>query len=329
MSEPKKIAKGEMLFYEGSQSDCMYVIKKGCIAVTKKKGLKDDIILAELRDGQLLGEMGFFDRRARSAGARAIEDSEVIALPYNAMKEQYDKFPSWAKVMIKTINNHLRAANQRIKILESERQVSKEMFPPREILKYTAVLSLVSHRAGVQTDDGIYLPTLSLRRYIGNVFGLSNAKLQTLVDKLAGLGILEVVTSDGEQQKVMLYEQDLITRFAEWYGAYLKEPEDERLVLREKEHEMLAILIANSAKYATDAEDKVNMPMNQIVGSSLQEFQFSLTVNHIDLLESKGVIDNKITDTRLIVFDPKELKFVYHCWQIIFALTGIPKDSYK
>ena len=66
------LEKGEILFREGDPSDCMFVIKKGRIAITKTKG-SGEIVLAELHAGQMLGEMAFFDNKPRSAGARAVE----------------------------------------------------------------------------------------------------------------------------------------------------------------------------------------------------------------------------------------------------------------
>src|SRR5437660_6377725 len=118
MSAIKKLNKGDVLFKEGDSSDAIYVIKSGRIAITKAKG-NGEIILAEKKTGEMLGEMAFFDDKPRSAGAKAIADTEVIALPFSSLHAQFKTFPEWLKAMVRTVNGQLRDANARIKNLES------------------------------------------------------------------------------------------------------------------------------------------------------------------------------------------------------------------
>src|ERR1044072_774938 len=126
MAGVKKLGKNDILFREGDPSDAMYVIKAGRIAITKAKG-SGEIILAEKVNGEMLGEMGFFDNKPRSAGAKATQDSEVISLPFASLHAQFKTFPEWLKAMVKTINAHLRDANTRIKNLEAVSSDNEEM----------------------------------------------------------------------------------------------------------------------------------------------------------------------------------------------------------
>src|SRR5580658_4298794 len=125
----KKLNKGDFLFREGDSSDAIYVIKSGRIAITKAKG-SGEIVLAEKKSGEMLGEMAFFDDKPRSAGAKAVMDSEVIMLPFSALHAQFKTFPEWLKAMVKTVNGQLRDANARIKNLEAASSGEEEMFPP-------------------------------------------------------------------------------------------------------------------------------------------------------------------------------------------------------
>ncbi len=113
----KQLEKDQTLFKENEPSEAMYIIKSGRIKITKVKG-SSHVILAELGPGQMIGEMGFFDNKPRSAGAMATERSEVIVLPYSSLYPQFDACPEWLKIMVKTINSHLRSANKKIKSLD-------------------------------------------------------------------------------------------------------------------------------------------------------------------------------------------------------------------
>src|SRR4029077_3396227 len=95
----KKLNKGEFLFREGDSSDAIYVIKSGRLAITKAKG-SGEIILAEKKNGEMLGEMAFFDRNPRSAGAKALQDTEVITLRFTALYAQFKTFPGWLKAVV-------------------------------------------------------------------------------------------------------------------------------------------------------------------------------------------------------------------------------------
>src|ERR1700733_10564890 len=143
----KKLKEGDVLFREGDASDAIYVIKTGRIAITKAKG-NGEIILAEIKSGEMLGEMAFFDNKPRSAGAKALQDTEIIALPFTSLYAQFKTFPEWLKAVVKTVNSHLRDANVRIKNLETATNDSDEMFPPHMITRLTAVISLVGMKCG-------------------------------------------------------------------------------------------------------------------------------------------------------------------------------------
>jgi CRP/FNR family cyclic AMP-dependent transcriptional regulator len=85
----RQLKQGELLFKEGDPSDSMYVVKKGRVSVFKLKGTQE-VELAEVGPGQMIGEMAFFDRKPRSASIKATSDTEIIELPFNALQAQYD-----------------------------------------------------------------------------------------------------------------------------------------------------------------------------------------------------------------------------------------------
>ena len=159
MSKTITLKKGQELFQEGVTPDAMYVINKGRLAITKQKG-NAFITLAELKTGDLLGEMTFFDKSPRSAGARAAMDgTEVIELPFSALDKQWDSLPGWVKSIVKAINGHLRTANIRIRQLEKTQKEEKEVFPPHTITSLMAILppNLVS---GISRP--LHLPVIRL-----------------------------------------------------------------------------------------------------------------------------------------------------------------------
>ncbi len=113
-----KFKQGDILFNEGDASEAMYIVETGTIAITKsKEGTKTT--LTELKEGDLFGEMAFFDNSTRSAGAVVVSPTaSVVELPFASLKQQYEDMPFWIKTIITSTNRHLRSANGRIQELE-------------------------------------------------------------------------------------------------------------------------------------------------------------------------------------------------------------------
>jgi hypothetical protein len=71
------IAEGDAIILEGRANDDIYVLTKGRLSVSKRRG-GGEVTLAFISPGEVFGEMAFLTRRPRSATVRAVEDSECI-----------------------------------------------------------------------------------------------------------------------------------------------------------------------------------------------------------------------------------------------------------
>jgi CRP-like cAMP-binding protein len=120
MANVKKLKAGDILFSEGDPSGAMYIVKTGQLSVFKGKAYHE-VELSKIGPDEVVGEMGFFDHQVRSASVRAKKETEVIELPYNALQSQFDSLPNWVQALVKSISEHLRMANIRIKELENRR----------------------------------------------------------------------------------------------------------------------------------------------------------------------------------------------------------------
>ncbi|MDH5749393.1 MAG: cyclic nucleotide-binding domain-containing protein, partial [Rhodospirillales bacterium] len=57
---------GEMIFYEGDQSDEVFVIRSGDVEILKKSDEDDEhILIAVCRVGEIIGEMGVIRNEPR------------------------------------------------------------------------------------------------------------------------------------------------------------------------------------------------------------------------------------------------------------------------
>ncbi len=91
---------GQILFEENELSDELYVILRGVIEILVDPGLvgvegtTEPVVLAELRAGQVVGEMALVDQGARSATARVrSKGTQLLRVPRKRLMLLCDTYP--------------------------------------------------------------------------------------------------------------------------------------------------------------------------------------------------------------------------------------------
>ncbi len=81
---PKKLSRGQVLFVEGEPCDALYVVRSGRLKISVTSPQGDELVLALHGPGESVGELSLVDGGVRSAGATAVEDTELVCLPRDA-----------------------------------------------------------------------------------------------------------------------------------------------------------------------------------------------------------------------------------------------------
>ena len=329
---PRSLKKDEILFREGDEPDAAYVIKSGKLAITKAKG-SSEIILAELGPGSMLGEMAFFDNRPRSAGAKASQDCTVIALPFTALHAQFKTFPEWLKVMVKTINNHLRQANQRIKNLEKANSESENVFDEYSINQIISILTLVAAQYGTKEEKGISVPPGTLRRYTIQVFQQPTSKMVKLTEKLQELEFVEMEDLGEGRQKIIITKHQILCDFVDYYTKYLFTEESKRTTIEDFEVPILRALVHYGdikIKEFPNAlvDGKVSVDLSRMQAESEKDLGETVRVEQIDTVIEKGLCSDKVSGrdgeiTADIVIE--DLRPLVPYWTLVYELLALKK----
>jgi CRP/FNR family transcriptional regulator, cyclic AMP receptor protein len=91
----ERMAAGSMLIQEGHSSDHLYIVVEGAFAV--RLGALQGKQIAELRAGEMVGEMSFVDARAPSASVVALEESLVLSIPVASLRDRLNDPPFAAR----------------------------------------------------------------------------------------------------------------------------------------------------------------------------------------------------------------------------------------
>ena len=108
-----RIAKGEAVFYKGTQGDTMYCVLGGKLGVFDGTG---KTCLAELRTGEMFGEMALVTHEPRSATIVALEDSMLFMLRQSTFEKLMTKRVAIRMLLniVRTLSHRLKAANLRL-----------------------------------------------------------------------------------------------------------------------------------------------------------------------------------------------------------------------
>ena len=100
-STTEELRRGDVLFHEDDEPDRLYVVINGRIAIAKRSINGRESVVALMEAGDLFGEMGLF-LPGRSAEARALEQSQVLSIGFDPVREVYEKRPEllWGVVAL-------------------------------------------------------------------------------------------------------------------------------------------------------------------------------------------------------------------------------------
>jgi CRP/FNR family cyclic AMP-dependent transcriptional regulator len=107
-SRREELRRGDTLFHEGDEADRLYVVVQGRIAISKRSIDGRESVVALMEEGDLFGEMGLFQPQGRSAEARALEPSTVLAVAFAPVREIYQERPELLWGVVSLLADRLR-----------------------------------------------------------------------------------------------------------------------------------------------------------------------------------------------------------------------------
>ncbi len=322
-----KLKQGEFLFKEGQDSDACYVVKSGKIGITKDKG-SSVIELAQLGPGQMFGEMAFFDNKPRSAGARAATpEVTVIALPFQALNAQFKNFPEWLKAMVKTVNDHLRDANKKIKTLEKVEGDETFMFDEYLTIRLTAILALVGNKYGEKNDEGhVVVHGETMRRYTIQVFQQPTYKMQKMMETLSTMGILTVEDIGEGQTQITIQKLQMLSEFVDYYTKWVFSAQEKRLDIKDIDIPLFRALVFYGQKAEKDEKGFVKINLTTIQNESMKDLGHVIQVPEWDAMVERKIISDKIQEDSGVwtSVEVERIEKLLPFWELVFTVQKIP-----
>jgi len=111
-SVTRTLTRGDVLFRQGEPADELYVVQRGRLAIVTQSPDGRASMVALLEPGDLFGELPLFDGRGRSADVRALEASDIVAVPFGPLRQAIERQPDVLWQLVERLAGQLRSTDE-------------------------------------------------------------------------------------------------------------------------------------------------------------------------------------------------------------------------
>ena len=108
----RSFARGDVVFSLDDDPTELFVVESGRVAIANRSDDGRESLIALMERGDLFGEMPLFDGLPRSAEARALEESTVIAIPYDPLRQVFEAEPGHLWRVVELLAGRLRITDE-------------------------------------------------------------------------------------------------------------------------------------------------------------------------------------------------------------------------
>jgi len=110
-ARPITLQRNAVVFEEHAPAEDLYVVRSGRIAIARRSTDGRESVVALMEQGDLFGEMSMLDGKGRSAHARALEPSELVAVPFRAVRGVLEARPQLLWHVVELLAGRLRVTD--------------------------------------------------------------------------------------------------------------------------------------------------------------------------------------------------------------------------
>lgn len=241
---------------EGDASDGMYVIRKGEVLVYLEKS-GAEIKLATLGPGAMLGEMALFDKKPRSASAKATLDAEVTKITLSDFEKLMKQIPKWFVGLMATLSSRLRETNERLQALQNQ---NKKVNPLITILKVMNVVNLVWHKDGTKDDKSWLIDRETVEQRACIILDVDPKVANKIIQACADSHLFSMKKNAYKKDVLSVINRGVIDRFEEFAREFLKNFPDQPGVPRD----VVSILECANKLAAESAYEVVTLSIDDL-----------------------------------------------------------------
>ena len=105
--------KGIVLFFQSDPSEWVYIVHSGSISIVLSNPEGRDMVINEMRPGDIFGELGILTAQPRSTSAITRTDSNLLMIPRHTFLRVLDSEPQLARRVLQITAERLQTSGKR------------------------------------------------------------------------------------------------------------------------------------------------------------------------------------------------------------------------
>jgi CRP-like cAMP-binding protein len=206
----KILQAGEILFRVGDKPTGMFIIRRGQILVFLDKG-GQEIPLATIGAGGMIGEMSLFDKKPRSASARAVDEVEITQISNEEFAKILQQIPKWFVSLMTTLSTRLRDTNDRLQDLESK--YKGNVNPLEELTKTLHIIQLLWHKLGIKEAKNWIIEREVAEKEAAAILNIEISKVSQTIQAIISGGLISSGRNTYKKETLGIVNRGDLERF--------------------------------------------------------------------------------------------------------------------
>ncbi len=185
----RKFPKGSSVYLPNDIADAAYLLAEGRMRICASTPEGKQSILTFVEPGELFGELAIIESGEREERAEAVQNSTVVLLPGNHLRQLMEESPNLALGVTKLIGMRRKRVERRLRSLlfRSNRE------------RLAQLLLDLAEQYGNATTDGIELGIKLSHQDLAAIIGATRETVTTVLGEMQGQGLLRI-----QRQKLTL-----------------------------------------------------------------------------------------------------------------------------
>lgn len=196
---PRRFEKNEAVFHQGDPGEALYVVAEGVVKVFVISEDGDEMVLATIGPPDSFGELAVIDHGPRSASARAIEPTTLLAFSRDVFFSLLQEHSQLSHAMFEQLGGLLRRALDQaadLIFLDLQGRVAK-------------LLLTLADDKGEGTDEGVWLDLKMTQGTLAAMVGGSRPSVNQILKGFEFRGYIEL-----QGKRILIKEPDKLRKRA-------------------------------------------------------------------------------------------------------------------
>ena len=189
----KYYQKGEIIFFENDDYGGLYLLVSGRVKLTMLSPEGKEKVLNILQEGDIMGEVSFFDLDPHPITAEAMEDARIVIIPRERLEDIITKKPGLALKIIESLAKKTRLLTSQVRELVFHDAAGR----------MASLLSRFAEDFGVEINGGKMIDIILTHKEIANLIGSSRVTVTKIINNFIDEGVIKM-----HKRKIVIIDEE-------------------------------------------------------------------------------------------------------------------------